>query len=75
MKIIFSDHANIKIDQRDLPRDFIVETVRMPDFTRPSRGLREERYKYFGKNWLKVVVAKEPKSLVVVTAHWVVKIK
>lgn len=75
MKILFSNHANIKINQRDLPRGFVIETVRFPDFIRPSRGFREERYKHFGRNWLKVIIVKEPKVVVVVTAHWVAKIK
>ena len=43
MKIVFSDHANIKISQRNLPHDFVIETARHPDLTRPGNGLREER--------------------------------
>lgn len=75
MKIIFSDHANIKIDQRDLSRDIVIETVNHPDFTRPSKGLREERYKYYGKNWLKVILIKENEEVVIITAHWIAEIK
>ena len=74
MEIIFSNHANLKINQRELSRDFIIKTINSPDFTRPTRGFREERYKYFGKNWLKVIVIKESDKIVVITAHWIAKI-
>ena len=75
MKIIFSDHASLKIKERKLSKSFVLKTVQVPDLVRPSRRLREERYKRFGKNWLKVIIIKEHATTVILTAHWVAKIK
>ena len=75
MKVVFSDHAKLKIEQRKLSEKKILETVKFPDFMKPSYSLREERYKNFGKNWLKAVVIKEKGTIVVITAQWIAKVK
>ncbi len=75
MKIIFSNHANIKIVQRKISRKFILETIDNPDLKRFSRGSREEFYKKFTKNHLKVVIKKDLTKIIVVTVHWVAKTK
>lgn len=75
MNIIFSDHALLKIKQRNISKDIVIRTVHKPDFIKPSYGLREERYKYYGKNWMKVVVLVNNEQLTVITAHWIAKPK
>ena len=75
MKIVFSKHALLKIRHRDLDKDRIRETVEHPDFIKPSYNFREERYRLYVKNHLKVVVKIESKTIVIVTAHWVAKPK
>lgn len=75
MEIIFSPHAALKITQRKLSRQTIIETVAHPNFSRPSYGLREELYRKFGKNYLKVVVKRESGQIIVITAHWVASLK
>ena len=75
MRIVFSDHALIKIGQRKISKELVIKATKNPDFLRPSYGFREERYKKFTKNYLKVVVIKEDEKMVVVTVHWVAKIK
>ncbi|OHA29994.1 MAG: hypothetical protein A3B08_02025 [Candidatus Taylorbacteria bacterium RIFCSPLOWO2_01_FULL_43_44] len=74
MKIIFSDHALIKISQRRLSKKRIIATIENPSFMKPSYNLREERYRRFGKNWLKAVVIHKQESITVITAHWVAKV-
>jgi hypothetical protein len=75
MKIIFSKHALLKINHRNLHKVQIIETIKYPDFTQPSYNFREERYRLYTKNHLKVVIKIERESIVVVTAHWVAKPK
>ena len=75
VKIVFSNHALIKISQRKLLKPLVVETIKNPDFIKPSYNFREERYKKIKKNYLKVVLVKEGVLLVVVTVHWVAKFK
>ena len=71
MKIVFSDHAELKIRQRKLSRQKILETVEHPDFIRESYNGREEWFKDFGKNHLKVIVIIGDEILTIITAHWI----
>lgn len=75
MKIVFSKHALLKINHRGLEKDKVLETIEHPDFIQPSYNFREERYRLYRKNHLKVVVKIEITRIVVVTAHWVAKLK
>ena len=75
MKIVFSKHALLKLGQRELNKDKILETILNPDFVQPSYSFRESRFKLYSKNHMKVVVILEPKRILVVTAHWVAKLK
>lgn len=75
MKIVFSKHALLKLKQRDLDKAKILETIVQPDFIQPSYSFRESRYRLYAKNHLKVVVIVEQKRILVVTAHWVAKLK
>lgn len=75
MKIVFSKHSLLQIKQRELDRVKVLATIVRPDFVEPSYNFREERYKLFVKNHLKVVVKIEETRIIVVTAHWVAKHK
>jgi hypothetical protein len=75
MKILFSKHALLQIKQRSLDKKNVVTTINNPDFVAYSYNFREERYRRFIKNHLKVVVIVEKAQIVVVTAHWVAKPK
>lgn len=75
MKIIFSNHSEIKIEQRKLSKELINKTVINPNFIIPSHGNRERAYKKFGKNYLEVVFIKEKELIIIITAHWVAKFK
>lgn len=74
MKIIFSKHSLLKIEHRGLEKSKVLETVEFPDFIQPSYNFREERYRLYSKNHLKVVVKIESPRIVVVTAHWVARV-
>jgi len=63
------------MSQRDLDKVKILETVMYPDFIKPSYNFREERYRLYTKNHLKVIVKIERQQIIVVTAHWVAKLK
>lgn len=75
MLIIFTRHAIIKLGQRKINRQFVIEAVRNPDIIRPSYNYREELYRKFNKNYLKVVIKKRKNDVLILTAHWVAKIK
>ncbi len=46
-----------------------------PDFVKPGYSYREELYKRFGNKYLKLVVKRQGGHIVVVTVHWVAKVK
>jgi hypothetical protein len=73
MRIVFSRHAELKIAQRKLSRGHVQDAVLHPDFRRPGYRGREQRFKKFGKNFMKVIVIHENRMLIIVTAHWVAK--
>ena len=75
MRIVFSKHAILKIGQRKIPKTFILITAEKPDYIGPTRLSREVRYKKFKNYYMKVVVVKRINLLVIITAHWVSKIK
>ena len=75
MLIIFSRHALVKLEQRKISKQFVLETLKNPQLVRPSYDFREELYKKFAKNYLKVVIKKVKGKIIVVTMHWVAKSK
>lgn len=75
MKIVFSKHSLLQIKQRGLDKAKVLATILHPDFIEPSHNFREEHYKLYAKNHLKVVVKIEDVRIIVVTAHWVAKHK
>ena len=75
MLIIFSKHAIVKFEQRKLNRQFVLETIKNPELVRPTYNYREELYRKFNKNYLKVVIKKRKNDVLVLTAHWVARIK
>ena len=75
MLIIFSRHAVIKLEQRKINKQFVLETIKSPQLVRPSYGFRQELYRRFAKNYLKVVIVKTKLRIIVVTMHWVAKTK
>ena len=75
MSIFFTKHLIIKLRQRKINRQFVLETIKNPDLTRPTYGLREELYRKFGKLYMEVIIKKRKEHIIVLTAHWVAKAK
>ncbi len=73
MKVIFSNHAELKIRQRKLAREKILETIARPDSSTPSLDGREILLKKFRTNHLQVVVKRERAAIIVITSHWVAR--
>ena len=75
MRVIFTKHLIIKLGQRKINRQFVLETIRNPVLIRPTYGLREELYRKFGKLFMKVIIKKRQEHIIVLTAHWIAKPK
>ena len=75
MSIIFTKHLRVKLEQRKINRVFVIETIKNPYLVRPTYGFREELYRKFSKLFMKVIIKKRGKYIIVLTAHWVAKIK
>lgn len=68
--ITFSDHAKIKIKQRNLDGAKIIRTVDKPDIILNTYNNRKIVEKNFGKLNLRVIYIKENDDIIIVTAHW-----
>ena len=70
MRIIFSEHSLLKLKQRSIAKQKVIQTIRNPDVALPSLSNRILAYKKFGALCLKVVFIEESDIIVVVTQHW-----
>ncbi|MDD4989833.1 MAG: DUF4258 domain-containing protein [Candidatus Pacebacteria bacterium] len=68
--IIFTEHALLKLKQREIKKDLVLETLKKPEKVLLSRNDRKIALKKFGKLYLKVVFRQEEKNIVVITQHW-----
>ena len=75
MLIIFTKHALVKLEQRKINRQLVIETIKNPELIRVSYNYRQELYRKFSKNYLKVVIKKNKEGILVLTQHWVAKTK
>ena len=73
--IIFTDHALLKLRQRNIPKRFVLQTLASFDEESPSHSNRHIRYKRFKKLLMAVVFKEERGDIIVLTAHWVDKVK
>jgi len=73
MRIIFSNHARIKISQRKIPKSYVTQVISFPDFIHYNPSGRDVFYKKFTKLYLKVAAKKLRTGIIVITAHWVAK--
>ena len=73
--IIFTEHALEKLVQRNIKKNLVLEALENPERGVLSYGDRRITYKKFRKLYLAVVYKVEFGDVVVITAHWVEKIK
>lgn len=73
--IIFTQHALLKLQQRNIKKNLVIKTLNEPDTTFATYGDRVASFKKFGKLYLKVIFRKEGRNIVVITQHWVEKIR
>ena len=70
MKIIFSAHSLLKLKQRNIIKQKIIQTVKNPDVVLLSLLNRKMAYKKFGKLYLKVVFIEENDKTAIITQYW-----
>ncbi len=75
MEIIFTKHAETKLKQRRIFKNLAIETLLAPDFIQPSHGNREAAFRKVGRKYLKVIFRREINTYVVITQHWIAKLK
>ncbi|MDB4984136.1 MAG: hypothetical protein JWM20_315 [Patescibacteria group bacterium] len=75
MTIFWSKHSLEKIKDRNLPKESVSKTIAAPDFLIQGRENKFEAYRKFGKKYLKVVYFNRKNHQIVVTAHYVDRIK
>ncbi len=74
MRITFSDHAEIKIAQRKISKQYIVQTLSKPHHIYYQSTGRDQYFRKFKRFYLKVVAVKLKYRLHVITLHWIAKL-
>ena len=73
--IKFAEHAETRIEERNIIKEVVRETIEKPDIVLPARSNRQIAIKKFGSRFLKVVFIKEDSDIIVITNHWLSKLK
>lgn len=69
--LIFSDHAKLRLKQRSIPKELVLETVEKPDKRKRSPRTRRLYQRKYGDKILEVVAVHENKQLVIITEYWI----
>jgi len=72
--IIFTNHSLLKLEQRQITKRKVIETINRPDFVGESYSNRKTCFKKFSKLYLKVVYKNEDDNTIIITQHWVKEI-
>ncbi|HEY4694919.1 MAG TPA: DUF4258 domain-containing protein [Candidatus Nanoarchaeia archaeon] len=70
-----TEHAELRLKERNITRDQVAETVESPDLILPARGGRQIAIRKFDGRFLKIVFTKKESGIIVITAHWISKLK
>ena len=70
MNIVFSKHSLLKLGQRGISREKVMDTLESPDYILPSYSDRMKAYNKFGNLYLKVVFKREEGDIFVITQYW-----
>ncbi len=70
MGILFSDHALLKLRQRNLSQEKVIQALEKPDYVVATYSDRKAAYKKLGKLYLKVIFIEDNADIIVVSQHW-----
>jgi hypothetical protein len=73
--IIFTQHALLKLKQRNILKKLVTEVFKNPDYILESYSDRKIIYKKFSRLYLKVIYREESENIVVITQYWTKTIK
>ncbi len=68
--IIFTNHAILKLMQREISKTIVIKALNSPDYKFNSYSNRIIIYKKFDRLYLKVVYRIENNNIIVITQHW-----
>ncbi len=68
--VIFTNHAILKLNQRNISKKLVEATIKLPDYELSSYSNRKVSYKKFGKLYLKVVYRKGGGNIIIITQYW-----
>ena len=67
---IYTKHVNIRIEQRNISKTEIEQTILEPDKTMPAFKGRSIAQKDFRGQTLEVVFKRTDKGILIITAYW-----
>lgn len=72
--IVFTKHALIKLGQRNIKRELVLNAIENPDHFVAENG-KKYAYKKFGKLYLKVILRNIGGNVIVITQYFTDKVK
>ncbi len=73
--ILFTRHALLKLAQRRIAKNLVLQTLKAPDHITRTGSDGYAPFKKFTKLYLKVICHKQGKHIIVITQYWTEKIK
>ena len=73
--IKFTEHVEFRLEERGITKKQIIECLENPDVTLPTKANRQITIKKFETLFLKTVFVKENSDIIVITTHWISKVK
>lgn len=70
MKLILTDHARQRMEERDITEEMVANAIQRPEMVLPSFRGRELARKEIGGKTLEVVFKRELGEILVITVYW-----
>ncbi|MBS3052339.1 MAG: DUF4258 domain-containing protein [Candidatus Aenigmarchaeota archaeon] len=70
MKIVYTNHAEIRSLQRGIKKELIEEVIKNPDMILDLDYERKQAIKKINKDKISVIYVKEGNNITVITVHW-----
>ena len=70
MKVIFTTHAKIRLEERGIPVSFIKQAIRSPDNEKLTFGNRIQIQKKFGNKVLEIIYARYFNKIIIITLYY-----
>ena len=70
MKVVFTNHAKIRLSERKIPVSFIKQSIQNPDNQKPTFANKIQVQKKFGDQTLEIIYARYFNKIIIITFYY-----